>query len=108
MIAWYTTETYDEATHRVEVIDASQGSNATLTSAGTTVVDFGVAQQGLRPRVDAEGGVENRAVALRAMPLSAEAATVMERMLDDLDTVRHEGAELPTVSAEELLRRFGR
>jgi len=60
------------------------------------------------PTLVGESEPENRAVALRSMPLSAEAAAAMERMLADPTIPAHEGSALPTVSAQELLRRFGR
>jgi hypothetical protein len=50
---------------------------------------------------------ENRAVALRAMPLSEEAAVEMERILQDPEYPTHSGESLPSISAEELLKRLG-
>ncbi len=51
---------------------------------------------------------ENRAVALRSMSLSADAAAAMESMLADPIVPAHTGEALLSVSAAELLRRLGR
>ncbi len=109
MVLAYSIQIGDPAAQRARYVKRPSSSTVERDSNGGLIIDFDAARErllGTRWESTVEDEPENTAMALRSMPLSEEGAAAMERLLADKSTPSHRGAALPTVSAEELLRRL--